>query len=209
MKDERSCPPTGREIQRLFNELNTLPEQWSPHWRPLLLSSKAKMGRHGMNLRTRILIDTRDLIADKLLWTQGIMKSNDDPPKRCLSGAIRRAVAEATGIPEHQVVDNRIAWDVIALVKWCISSRPDAKAKCLKFKIKPPKNEKWLVDEKWLVAFNDLSRHDEVISIIDEAIAQSEPCCECLAELTPQTWHSLRINDTDKVLCNQCSNYYR
>lgn len=37
----------------------------------------------------------------------------------------------------------------------------------------PPSNN------DWLVGFNDYSRHDEVIAVLDTAIAASEPCQQC------------------------------
>ena len=33
-----------------------------------------------MKLRTRILLDARDLIADKQFWTTGTMNTETDPP---------------------------------------------------------------------------------------------------------------------------------
>lgn len=64
-----------------------------------------------MKCRTRILIDARDLIADKSLWTQGSMESDDDPPRQCMSGAI----CAATGIPEHEITENPQTADVVSL----------------------------------------------------------------------------------------------
>ena len=41
-------------------------------------------------------------------------------------------------------------------------------------------------DNDWLLGFNDYSRHDEVIRVLDEAIAASEPCQECDTQLTAE-----------------------
>ena len=61
-----------------------------------------------MKQRTRISLDARGLIADEHLWTKGTIESTDDPPRRCLSGAI----CAATGIPEHEIETNPITADV-------------------------------------------------------------------------------------------------
>ena len=44
-----------------------------------------------MKLRTRILLDARDPIADKQFWTTGTMNTETDPPRFCLTGAICEA----------------------------------------------------------------------------------------------------------------------
>ncbi|MXZ44671.1 MAG: hypothetical protein F4Z01_06840 [Gammaproteobacteria bacterium] len=155
-----------------------------------------------MKRRTRILIDARDLIADPTLWGQGSMESDHDPPKRCISGAI----CAAAGIDETEIQSNPVTADVIALVRSVIESRYDGEKKLRAFMTLediehcPPTNN------DWLVGFNDYSRHDEVLSVLDEAIAQSEPCQECETELTAETFHLLTIDDNpEQILCGHCA----
>ena len=157
-----------------------------------------------MNLRTRILIDARELIADPTLWGQGSMESMDSPPRRCLSGAI----CAATGIPETQIESDSTTADVIALVKSCIQKRYDGEKKLKAFMTLEDIEHCPPTDNDWLVGFNDYSRHDEVLRVLDNAIAQSEPCSDCSEPLTADTFHLLTSNGTDKVLCEQCSLFY-
>ena len=155
-----------------------------------------------MKLRTRILIDARELIADENLWGQGSMESAHERPRRCLSGAI----CAATGIPEHQIESNPVTADVLQLVSMSIQNRPDAQVKLDKFMTAEDIEHCPPGDNDWLVAFNDYSRHETVIALLDEAIAQSEPCQECEAALTPETFHLLTIGEEPEViLCDQCS----
>lgn len=132
-----------------------------------------------MKLRTRILIDAQEMIADKSLWGQGTMESIDDPPRRSLSSAI----CATTGIPEHQIESNPVTADVLALVKRCIQKRYDGERKLKAFMTIEDIEHCPPSDNDWLVAFNDYSRHETVIGLLDDAIAQSEPCLECQAEL--------------------------
>lgn len=132
------------------------------------------------------------------------METDDDPPRRCLSGAI----CTTTGICETQIESNAVTADAIALVKRCIQKRYDGERKPKAFMTieaiahcEPSNND-------WLVGFNDYSRHDEVSHVLDDAIAQSEPCQECEAPLTRETFHLLTIEGTDKVLCENCSMFY-
>ena len=130
------------------------------------------------------------------------MKSAHDQPRRCLSGAI----CAATGIPETQISDNSVTADVLQLVSMTIQNRPDAQVKLDKFMTAediahcPPS------DNDWLVGFNDYSRHDEVLRVLDESITQSEPCEECSAELTIEDCHLVTIEENpEKILCGHCA----
>ena len=87
-----------------------------------------------------------------------------------------------------------------------IQQRPDAPGKLDKFMTAEDIEHCPPGDNDWLVAFNDHSPHQTVIRLLDEAIAQSEPCFECEAELTPETIHFVTIEDEpEQVLCDQCS----
>ena len=97
----------------------------------------------------------------------GSMETPDDPPRRCLSGAI----CAATGVPEHQIESNTITADVLALVAKIIQKRKDGKPKLDKFMLDAPFRHD-ISDNDWLVAFNDHSQHQTVINLLDEAIAQ-------------------------------------
>ena len=157
-----------------------------------------------MRLRTRILMDAREMIANRDLWTQGSMESADDPPRRCLSGAI----CAAADVPEHQIESNTTTADVLALVSEMIQKRKDGKAKLDKFINGTLTADDGITNADWLVAFNDHSQHPTVINLLDEAIAQTEPCSDCQEPLSTETWHFLRIDETDKVLCDVCSTFY-
>ena len=125
-----------------------------------------------MKLRTRILRDAQELIADKHRWGQGSMESAHTPPRRCLSGAI----CTATGTPEHEISENPVTADVLALVSMTIQQRPDAQGKLDAFMTAEDIEHCPPSDNDWLVAFNDHSQHSTVIGLLDEAIAASEPC---------------------------------
>ena len=68
-----------------------------------------------MKQRTRISLDARGLIADEHLWTKGTIESTDDPPRRCLSGAICAATKKAmqillnTTLPEPKLKANEVS----------------------------------------------------------------------------------------------------
>ena len=156
-----------------------------------------------MRERTRILIDARELIADKSLWTQGSMESTDDPPRRCLSGAI----CAATGTLEHEISENPVTADVLALVSMTIQKQPEAQGKLDKFMTAEDIEHFEAEDSDWLAAFNDYSAHAEVIGLLNEAIARSEGSCfQCCDLLKPERFHIVSMaNGIEQVLCAQCS----
>ena len=123
-----------------------------------------------MKQRTRILIEAQGLIEDKLRWGQGSMESLDDPPRRCLGGAI----CAATGIPEHEISENPITVHVLSFLSLCIQKRPDAQGKLEAFMTGEDMAHCPPSDTDWLCAFNDHSRHQTVIAFLFDAIAQSE-----------------------------------
>ena len=100
------------------------------------------------------------------------MESAHTPPRRCLSGAI----CTATGTPEHEISENPVTADVLALVSMTIQNRPDAQGKLDAFMTKEDIEHCPPSDNDWLVAFNDHSQHETVIGLLDDAIAASEPC---------------------------------
>ena len=61
-------------------------------------------------------------------------------------------------------------------------------------------------DNDWLVGFNDYSRHDEVLRVLDTAIAASEPCAECDSPLTSDDVNIVAIEDQpEQVMCTHCA----
>ena len=153
-----------------------------------------------MKRRTRILIDTRGLIEDKRRWGQGNMESAHTPPRRCLGGAI----CTATGTPEHEISENPITTPVLSFLSLCIQRRPDAQGKLEAFMTAEDMKHCPPSATDWLCAFNDHSTHETVIGLLDEAIAQSEPCEECDTEL--EDYHLLTIEDEpERILCVSCS----
>ena len=110
-----------------------------------------------MKLRTRILIDARDLIASPDLWAQGTMDTETDPPRRCLSGAI----CAATGINETEIESNAITADVIAQVRSVIQSRYDGERKLRAFMTIEDIAHCLPSDNDWICGFNDYSSSDK------------------------------------------------
>ena len=130
------------------------------------------------------------------------MESAHTPTRRCLSGAI----CTATGTPEHEISENPVTADVLALVSMTIQQRPDAQAKLSQFMTAEDIEHCPPSDNDWLVAFNDHSLHETVIALLDEAIAASEPCEACSEPLTPESMHFVAVDDEpEQVLCDQCS----
>ena len=155
-----------------------------------------------MKLRTRILIDTKELIEDPHLWGQGNMESAHTTPRRCLGGAI----CAATGTPEHEISEKPITAEVLSFLSLCIQSRPDAQGKLEAFMTAEDMAHCPPSATDWLCAFNDHSTHETVIGFLDEAIAQSEPCEECDTELEAEAYHLLTIEDEpERILCPSCS----
>ena len=154
-----------------------------------------------MDTQNRILIDTRDLIGTVDKWIQGIMETPTDPPRRCLLGAI----CTTTGIDETKINDNPITAEVIAHLSLTVQNRPDGKTKLEKFIPAKDIAQQPPSDTDWIVGFNDYSRHDEVLHVLDTAIAASEPCQECDAPLAADDVNLVTINNQpEQVLCGQC-----
>ena len=96
--------------------------------------------------------------------------------------------------------------EAIQIVSFTIQNRPEAKDKLDAFMTAEDIEHCPPGDTDWLAAFNDHSQHETVIGLLDEAIAQSEPCYECGAVLTPESIHFVTIADEpEQVLCDQCS----
>ena len=129
------------------------------------------------------------------------MESAHTPQRRCLSGAI----CTATGTPEHEISENPVTADVLALVSMTIQQRPDAQAKLSKFMTAEDIEHCPPSDNDWLVAFNDHSQHETVIGLLDAAIAQSEPCFGCEEPLTPETMHFVTIADESEQVYPSCA----
>ena len=103
-----------------------------------------------MKLRT-ILRDAQELIATESRSGQGPWRAAHTPPRRCLSGAI----CTATGTPEHEISENPVTADVLALVSMTIQNR-DAQGKLDAFMTAEDIEHCPPSDNDWLVAFNEL-----------------------------------------------------
>lgn len=61
-------------------------------------------------------------------------------------------------------------------------------------------------DNDWLVGFNDYSRDDEVLAVLDTAIALSEPCSGCDMPLYADDVNRITINnEPEQVMCGHCA----
>lgn len=95
---------------------------------------------------------------------------------------------------------------MIALVKRCIEKRYDGYRKLRAFMTLEDIEHCPPSDNDWLVGFNDYSRHDEVLRVLDTAIAASEPCAECDSPLTSDDVNIVAIEDQpEQVMCTHCA----